>query len=83
MPKPSDWCGRRLRRGPRSFLTQDLQFNRVLQNRALEQAGRFVAEDLASRFLLFLDTGELDKMLKRPVKAEAVPGGNAPPEAAR
>ena len=65
------------------FLTQDLQFNRVLQNRALEQAGRFVAEDLASRFLLFLDTGELDKMLKRPVKAEALPGGNAPPEPAR
>ena len=65
------------------FLTQDLQFNRVLQNRALEQAGRFVAEDLASRFLLFLDTGELDKMLKRPVKAEALPSGNAPPEPAR
>ena len=65
------------------FLTQDLQFNRVLQNRALEQAGRFVAEDLASRFLLFLETGELDKMLKRPVKAEALPGGNAPPEPAR
>ena len=65
------------------FLTQDLQFNRVLQNRALEQAARFVAEDLASRFLLFLDTGELDKVLKRPVKAEALPGGNAPLEPAR
>ncbi len=64
------------------FLTQDLQFNRVLQNRALEQAGRFVAEDLASRFLLFLDTGELDKMLKRPVKAEAVPGASLQPESA-
>ena len=51
------------------FLTQDLQFNRVLQNRALEQAGRFIAEDLASRFLLFQDTGELDKALKRPIKA--------------
>lgn len=38
------------------FITQDLQFNRVLQNRALEQAGRFVAEDLASRFLLYLET---------------------------
>lgn len=65
------------------FLTQDLQFNRVLQNRALEQAGRFVAEDLASRFLLFLDSGELDKVLKRPVKAEALPGVNAQPEPAR
>ncbi len=38
------------------FITQDLQFNRVLQNRALEQAGRMVAEDLASRFLLHLES---------------------------
>ena len=65
------------------FLTQDLQFNRVLQNRALEQAGRFVAEDLASRFLLFLDAGELDKVLKRPVKAEAGQGIQPRPESAR
>ena len=65
------------------FLTQDLQFNRVLQNRALEQAGRFVAEDLASRFLLFLDTGELEKALQRPVKAEAPPAGEPPPALAR
>jgi hypothetical protein len=43
------------------FVTTDLQFNRVLQNRALEQAGRFVAEDLASRFLLQLESGELTK----------------------
>jgi Lipopolysaccharide-assembly len=43
------------------FVTPDLQFNRVLQNRALEQAGRFVAEDLASRFLLQLESGELTK----------------------
>ncbi|HNL89894.1 MAG TPA: LPS assembly lipoprotein LptE [Nitrospira sp.] len=65
------------------FLTQDLQFNRVLQNRALEQAGRFVAEDLASRFLLFLDAGELDKVLKRPVKAEAGQGNPPQPESVR
>ena len=38
-----------------------MQFNRVLQNRALEQAGRFIAEDLASRFLLQLESGKLDK----------------------
>ncbi len=38
------------------FLTADLQFNRVLQNRAMEQAGRLVAEDLASRFLLYLES---------------------------
>ena len=43
------------------FVTQDLQFNRVLQNRALEQAGRFIAEDLASRFLLQLESGQLAK----------------------
>ncbi|MBM4123674.1 MAG: hypothetical protein FJ246_01750 [Nitrospira sp.] len=33
------------------FISNDLQFNRVLQTRALEQAGRLVAEDLATRFL--------------------------------
>ena len=43
------------------FITSDLQFNRVLQNRALEQAGKFVAEDLASRFLLELESGKLTK----------------------
>ncbi len=65
------------------FLTQDLQFNRVLQNRALEQAGRFIAEDLAARFLLFQDTGELDKALNRLVKANGVPSGSNPPATAR
>lgn len=39
------------------YITPDLQFNRVLQTRALEQAGRFVAEDLAARFLLHLESG--------------------------
>lgn len=43
------------------FITPDLQFNRALQNRALEQAGRFVAADLAARFLLQLETGALTK----------------------
>lgn len=43
------------------FVTTDLQFNRALQNRALEQAGRFIAEDLASRFLLQLESGKLSK----------------------
>ena len=41
------------------FITPDLQFNRALQNRAVEQAGRFVAADLAARFLLQLETGAL------------------------
>jgi hypothetical protein len=43
------------------FVTTDLNFNRALQNRALEQAGRFIAEDLASRFLLQLESGQLTK----------------------
>jgi len=43
------------------FVTPDLQFNRALQNRAMEQAGRFVAADLAARFLLQLETGTLTK----------------------
>lgn len=43
------------------YVTPDLQFNRVLQNRALEQAGRYLAEDLASRFLLQLESGQLAK----------------------
>jgi len=43
------------------YVTPDLQFNRVLQNRALEQAGRFIAEDLASRFLLQLESGQMAK----------------------
>lgn len=38
------------------FVTNDLQFNRVLQTRALEQAGRFVAQDLATRFLYHLES---------------------------
>ena len=43
------------------FVTPDLQFNRALQNRAIEQAGQFVAADLAARFLLQLETGALTK----------------------
>lgn len=39
------------------FITQDVQFNRVLQSRALEQAGRYIAGDLATRFLAYLDAG--------------------------
>lgn len=53
------------------YVTPDLQFNRVLQNRALEQAGRFIAEDLASRFLLQLDSGQLAKPTARPATDNA------------
>ena len=71
-------------KGPSEFfLTRDLQFNRVLQNRALEQAARFIAEDLASRFLLFQETGELDKALKPEPKTDAVSSSNGAPAAAQ
>jgi hypothetical protein len=53
------------------YITSDLQFNRVLQNRALEQAGRFIAEDLASRFLLQLESGQLAKQAARPASDNA------------
>jgi hypothetical protein len=53
------------------YVTSDLQFNRVLHNRALEQAGRFIAEDLASRFLLQLESGQLAKPPERPASDNA------------
>jgi hypothetical protein len=53
------------------YVTPDLQFNRVLQNRALEQAGRFIAEDLASRFLLQLESWQLAKPSARPASDNA------------
>jgi hypothetical protein len=52
------------------FVTSDLQFNRALQNRALEQAGRFVAEDVASRYLVFLESGQLEAAMKRAPSSE-------------
>ncbi|HEV8540197.1 MAG TPA: LPS assembly lipoprotein LptE [Nitrospiraceae bacterium] len=39
------------------FITSDIQLNRVLQSRALEQAGRYIAGDVATRFLAHLDAG--------------------------
>jgi hypothetical protein len=49
------------------YVTPDLQFNRSLQNRALEQAGRFAAADLAARFLLHVESGGLNKQAAEPV----------------
>ncbi|MBD0315901.1 MAG: hypothetical protein ICV75_04335 [Nitrospiraceae bacterium] len=49
------------------FITPDLQFNRALQNRAMEQAGQFAASDLAARFLLYVESGGLAK----PTRASA------------
>jgi outer membrane lipopolysaccharide assembly protein LptE/RlpB len=56
------------------FLTNDLQFNRVLQNRALEQAGRQIAEDLASRFLAHLEAGATTTT-ERPATTTPTGGG--------
>jgi hypothetical protein len=53
------------------FITPDLQFNRALQNRAMEQAGRFAASDLAARFLLYVESGGLSK--PEPASATATP----------
>ena len=38
------------------FITNDLQFNRQLQRRAVEQAGEQIAGDLAARFLAYLES---------------------------
>lgn len=48
------------------FITPELQFNQALQDRAEEQAGRFVAADLAARFLLQLEMGALTKQALAP-----------------
>ena len=55
------------------FVTTDLQFNRALQNRAIEQAGRFVAADLASRFLLHVESGALSKPVSVPATGAPAP----------
>ena len=55
------------------FVTTDLQFNRALQNRAIEQAGRFIAADLASRFLLHVESGGLSKPLSVPPTGAPAP----------
>ncbi len=49
------------------FLTTNIQFNRVLQDRALEQAGIMIATDLAARFFAYLDSA-----------AQSAPQGGAP-----
>ncbi|MFO0698458.1 MAG: LPS assembly lipoprotein LptE [Nitrospira sp.] len=59
--------------GAEFFITPDLQFNRTLQNRAVEQAGRILAADLASRFLLQLETGALTKRASAPASSPHSP----------
>jgi len=58
------------------FMTDDLQFNRVLQTRAIEQAGRLAAADLAMRFQNFMDLR--DKPM--PVQAPASGASNGAPQ---
>jgi len=55
------------------FVTNDLQFNRVLETRAAEQAGRLMAEDLATQFLSFLEVGP------EPKQTQALPPALLPP----
>lgn len=55
------------------FISNDLQFNRVLQSRALEQAGRLIAEDLATRFL-----NHLESSTKPAPESGAKPAGSEP-----
>lgn len=60
------------------FVTQDLQFNRVLQNRALEQASLFAAGDLASRYLVYMESGQLDAaMARKPTSLKSDSSGAA------
>lgn len=51
------------------FITTDLQFNRALQNRAMEQAGRYAAADLATRFLMHVESGGLNAHVAAPAAA--------------
>ena len=51
------------------YVTPDLQFNRALQNRAMEQAGQYAAADLAARFLMHVESGGLHKPAVVPAAA--------------
>ena len=55
-----------------------LQFNRVLQDRALEQAGRGVAEDLADQFLSARDQGKFDVETKTLLPASTSEADGSP-----
>jgi len=61
-----------------------IQFNRVLQDRALEQAGQFVVEDLADRFLFAREQGVFTPEPPKPPsispKTPSIDGGQIPIE---
>lgn len=50
-----------------------LQFNRVLQDRAVEQAGQQVAEDIADRFLTAREQGKFERVPKPEPKKTNIP----------
>ena len=50
-----------------SSVASGLQFNRALQDRALEQAGQGVAEDLADQFLSARDLGKFGEEVDKPL----------------
>lgn len=58
------------------FMTDDLQFNRILQTRAVEQAGRLIAADLAMRFQNFMDLR--DTTAAAPAPASGAANGTPP-----
>lgn len=62
-----------------------LQFNRVLQDRALEQAGQLVAQDIADRFLTAREQGKFERVPqpepKKTKKALQEPTGEEIPHA--
>lgn len=47
-----------------------LQFNRVLQDRAVEQAGQFVAEDISDQFLTAREQGKFERTPKKEEKKD-------------
>lgn len=56
-----------------------LQFNRVLQDRAIEQAGLLAAADLADRFLWARDQGQFDIKQEPNIPAPASQDTESPP----
>ncbi len=61
------------------FITDDLQFNRVLQRRAVEQAGEQVAGSLAARFLAHRESTAGSPHAGAPSRAVDSAGSDDPP----
>lgn len=57
-----------------------LQFNRVLQDRAIEQAGQLVAEDIADRFLTAREQGKFERTPKSEPKQSGTATHHMPSE---